>query len=73
LGATAQGRIATGAPANIVVFDPGTEWSVDPMRFKSKGRNTPFAGRTVTGKVVHTFFEGRPSVLDSELAKEVLV
>jgi dihydroorotase len=34
---------------------------VDPSAFHSKGRNTPFAGRKLTGKVLHTFFEGHPT------------
>jgi dihydroorotase len=53
-----QGRLAENRPANLVVFDPDAEWTIDPATFRSKGRNTPFGGRKVRGKVLHTFFRG---------------
>lgn len=56
------GPLGPGAPANLVIFDPNASWIVDPALFNSKSRNTPFAGRTVRGKVRHTFFRGRPTV-----------
>lgn len=59
-----QGSIAEGRPANVVVFDPKARWTVEPDRFQSLSRNTPFAGRELTGKVVHTFFRGRQTVED---------
>ncbi|HEV2754539.1 MAG TPA: dihydroorotase [Actinomycetota bacterium] len=62
-----QGRLAEGAPANLVVFDPKARWTVDPTRFSSLSRNTPFAGRELTGRVVHTFFRGRQTVRDGEV------
>lgn len=67
LGLGEQGSLAEGRPANIVVFDPGAAWEVDPARFHSLSRNTPFGGRKVTGKVVHTFFNGKPTVMNSEM------
>jgi dihydroorotase len=57
--------IATGEPANLVVFDPAAQWSVVPARLASKSRNTPYAGRTVRGKVRHTLLAGIPTVIDS--------
>ena len=57
--------IAAGEPANIVVFDPAAEWTVVPARLASKSRNTPYAGRTVRGKVRHTLLAGTPVVIDS--------
>lgn len=57
-----QGAIAEGRPASLVVFDPKARWTVDPDRFQSFSRNTPFGGRELTGKVVHTFFRGRQTV-----------
>jgi dihydroorotase len=65
--------VAAGRPANVVVFDPEKKWTVDPMTFNSKSRNTPFAGRELTGKVVHTFFEGRHTVADGVVASGVSV
>jgi dihydroorotase len=57
--------IAAGEPANLVVFDPTAEWTVLPARLASKSRNTPYAGRTVHGKVRHTLLAGVPVVIDS--------
>jgi dihydroorotase len=59
--------IEPGSDANLCVFDPGLRWEVDPQRLASKARNTPFAGRTLTGKVRHTVLRGRPVVIDGEL------
>jgi dihydroorotase len=56
--------VAAGEPANLVVFDAGKEWTVVPTALASKSRNTPYAGRTVRGKVRHTVFEGTPVVVD---------
>ncbi len=54
------GTIEVGKRADVTVIDPRTEWTVDPAKFLSRGKNTPFAGRTLTGAVRHTFLEGRP-------------
>jgi dihydroorotase len=53
------GSLAEGAPGDIVLLDPNAEWTVEPERFASKGKNTPLAGRTLRGKVVATVYEGR--------------
>jgi dihydroorotase len=58
--------VAEGEPANLVVFDPHEEWTVDPARLASRSRNSPYAGRTVRGKVRHTLLCGEPTVLDGE-------
>ena len=47
------------APGDVVVFDPEAEWTVEPERFASKGKNTPLAGRRLRGRVVATVYEGR--------------
>ena len=57
--------IDVGEPANLVVFDPAAEWTVVPAKLASKSRNTPYAGRTVRGKVLHTLLAGTPVVIDS--------
>ncbi len=56
--------IEPGAPANLTVFDPEQEWTVVPTRLASLSRNTPYAGRTLRGKVRHTVFDGVPVVID---------
>jgi dihydroorotase len=53
------GSLAEEAPGDVVLLDPSTEWTVEPERFASKGRNTPLAGQTLRGKVVATVAEGR--------------
>jgi dihydroorotase len=52
------GTLATGAPADVVVFDPTAEWDVLPERFLSKSRNTPFAGRRLRGRTETTIVGG---------------
>jgi dihydroorotase len=52
------GTLAVGAPTDVVVFDPDEEWTVDPARFASKGRNTPLAGLTLRGRVRMTLLGG---------------
>jgi dihydroorotase len=64
LGLDGHGAITPGGPANLVVVDPDAEWTVDPTAFESKSRNSPFAGRHLFGRVVHTFFNGRRTVRD---------
>ena len=56
--------IVAGEPANLVVFDPTAEWTVVPAQLASKSRNTPYAGRTLRGKVRHTIFDGTAVVID---------
>ncbi len=53
------GTLAAGAPADVVVMDRAHEWVVDPEQFHSKGRNTPFAGWHLRGRVVMTIVGGR--------------
>lgn len=53
------GTLATGAPADLCAFDPDAEWTLDPARMRSRGRNTPFAGHTLRGRVAWTMIGGR--------------
>jgi dihydroorotase len=53
------GTLAPGVSADIVLVDRTHEWVVDPEQFLSKGRNTPFAGWRLTGRVVRTIVEGK--------------
>ncbi len=65
-GASHGGPVVEGAPANLCVIDPAATWTVDPSRLASRSRNTPYAGRTLTGRVRHTFLWGEPVVIDGE-------
>lgn len=73
LGLDGHGIVKEGTAANLVVFDPEARWTVDPAGFHSKSRNTPFAGRELKGRVLHTFFNGIPTVRDSALTMGVTV
>ncbi len=53
-----QGQIAVGRAANLCIVDPIATWTVDPSALASKSRNTPYAGRTLTGVVRHTIRHG---------------
>ena len=53
-----KGTLAVGRDADIVLFAPDEEWTIDKNRFATKGRNTPFHGRTVRGKVKYTISRG---------------
>ena len=60
------GPVAPGAAANLCVIDPTATWTVDPTALASRSRNTPYAGRTLTGRVRHTVLAGEPVVIDAE-------
>jgi dihydroorotase len=53
------GTLARGSAADVTVFDPAREWVVDPAKFLSKGRNTPYAGDKLRGRAVCTIVGGR--------------
>ena len=53
------GRIAPGDRADLVLFDPEQAWTIDREQFASKGRNTPFHGFAVRGRVKYTISEGK--------------
>jgi dihydroorotase len=66
LADTHGGPIAEGRPANLCVIDTAATWTVDPAASASRSRNTPYAGRTLTGRVRHTIYRGEPVVIDAE-------
>lgn len=53
-----KGSIETGKAADIVLVDPAAEYAIDAEAFASAGRNTPFHGRKVKGRVVMTLVDG---------------
>ncbi len=54
-----SGRLAPGAPADLCVFDPEAEWIVGETTWLSRGRNTPFWGQRLKGRVRYTLVDGR--------------
>ena len=59
------GKLAKGAPADLLLFDLDRPWKIDEAMFRSKSKNSPFDGRPVQGMTVRTFVGGR-SVFDVE-------
>ena len=53
------GTLRAGSDADVTVFDPTAKWTVDPGTFRSKGRNTPYGGRELTGRVHATIVGGQ--------------
>ncbi|HET6765129.1 MAG TPA: hypothetical protein VFH27_15695, partial [Longimicrobiaceae bacterium] len=52
------GTLGEGAPADVTLIDPAAEWTVDPAKFMSLSRNTPFAGWKLRGRAVRTIVGG---------------
>ncbi len=61
------GTLAVGVAADIAIFDTKQEWVVDPSKFYSKGRNSVFAGKKLTGKAVHTIVGGKIKMHDGKV------
>ena len=59
LGLHDRGSVSEGKIADVVIFDPEKEYTIDKNTFLSKGKNTPFHGRKVKGEVVCTIAGGR--------------
>jgi allantoinase len=59
-GLPAKGRLAAGADADLVAFDPDEAYVVDPARLEHRHPVTPYAGRTLTGRVRQTWLRGSP-------------
>ena len=54
-----RGTLRAGALADVMIFDPNIVWTVDPEQFRSRGRNTPYAGKTLVGRVTTTVCGGK--------------
>ena len=60
------GTLKEGAPADVTIFDPNADWTVDAEEFISKGKNTPLDGVKLKGKVVATLVDGRLAYRDDK-------
>jgi dihydroorotase len=54
-----SGRLAVGAPADVVLFDPAAAQRISPETLKSQGKNTPFLGYELPGRVRYTVVDGK--------------
>jgi dihydroorotase len=61
------GRLAAGAPADLVIFDLERPWRIDPEAFASKSKNSPFEDHPVQGKALRSVVDGR-TIFDAEAA-----
>jgi len=62
-----KGRIASGCDADLMVWDPDGEWTVDPSRLQQRHKLTPYAGRRLVGQVQTTVLRGTPVWRDGRL------
>jgi dihydroorotase len=65
------GTLARGAPGDVVVFDAEAQWTVEPSKFYSKSRNTPFAARQLRGRVKRTVVGGVSVHVEEEGGQEL--
>jgi allantoinase len=69
-GFSRKGRIAEGCDADLIVFDPDAEWTVDPARLQQRHKLTPYAGRRLRGAVRTTLVRGVRVWDDERLVRE---
>ncbi|MFZ2852485.1 MAG: amidohydrolase family protein, partial [Rhodocyclaceae bacterium] len=55
----AAGALAVGSPADVCIFDPDEAWQVSAQSLRSEGKNTPFIGYEMAGRVRRTLVGGR--------------
>jgi dihydroorotase len=64
-----SGRLQVGAPADVTLVDLNKIWTVDPARFHSRSRNSPFAGMKLSGQVIMTIVSGRIVFREGEILR----
>jgi dihydroorotase len=63
-----KGTLSIGADADIAIFDTKKEWVVDEKKFFSKGKNSPFIGKSLTGKAAYTIVGGKIKFEDGKIS-----
>ena len=66
---SSDGLLDIQMPADLTIFDPESEWTIDAQRFRSMGRNTPFDQWSVRGQVMATLVGGRSQFVHSQAAE----
>jgi dihydroorotase len=61
--------LTPGNPANFTLIDPTSRWTVDPHGLASLSHNTPYAGMTLPGRIVHTYLRGVQTVENGKVTK----
>ncbi len=64
-----RGTLSAGAVADITVFDPEREWTVDEKQFESKSKNSPFLGWKLKGRATEVLVGGKLVLRDSQIVK----
>ena len=62
-----KGNIDTGKVADIMIFDDTSEYTINPDTFVSKGKNTPFSGMKVKGRVAYTIMGGKVTYVKEDI------
>ncbi|MBU0502298.1 MAG: dihydroorotase [bacterium] len=62
-----KGTLKVGAEADVIIVDPAASLIVDPAKFASKGKNSPFAGMKVKGRVLYTIVGGKIIVSNGKI------
>jgi len=62
-----KGNIETGKVADIMIFDDTSEYTINPDTFVSKGKNTPFSGMKVKGRVAYTIMGGKVTYVKEDI------
>ncbi|HCX32495.1 MAG TPA: dihydroorotase [Rhodocyclaceae bacterium] len=64
-----RGHLSLGAPADVTIFDPSVEWTVEKEKLESKSKNSPFLGWKMKGKATDVVVDGRLVLKDGEILK----
>ena len=64
-----KGHLSVGADADIAIFDTEKEWTVDEKKFFSKGKNSPFVGKKLTGKAIYSIVGGKVRFAEGEIVR----
>ena len=67
------GTFKAGSAADVTIFDPDKEWTVDPATFASKGENTPLAGAKLKGRVMATIYGGKIVHRDNSIKMKIQI